>query len=220
MPASNQSKLPGRTTLLDAVNICLENIGDMPVASLDNQQVQDARMAERTILEFHKEAQCCGWSWNIEYGVPFKPDATTKRVSIPNNAVEFAIHQYQWNGRFQARGNQVYDMAKKTYFIDPEEVPEILADVVWLLSWDQSPEAFNRWVTIRAARVYSDRALGSDALFKYTMKDEQDAKAEVEKMELAQNHANILTGGLQQFPTYLPGTGLMNRRVSGGLAWF
>ena len=52
------------------------------------------------------------------------------------------------------------------------------------------------------------------------MKDEQDAKAEVEKMELAQNHANILTGGLQQFPTYLPGTGLMNRRVSGGLAWF
>ena len=35
-------------------------------------------------------------------------------------------------------------------------------------------------------------------------------------MELAQNHANILTGGLQQFPTYLPGTGLMNRRVSGG----
>ena len=26
----------------DAVNICLENIGEMPVDSLDNQQVQDA----------------------------------------------------------------------------------------------------------------------------------------------------------------------------------
>ena len=132
----------------------------MPVDSLDNQQVQDARMAERTILEFHKEGQCCGWSWNIEYGVPFKPDATTKRVSIPNNAVEFAINQYQWNGRFQARGNQVYDMAKKTYFIDPRRCQRFWSDVVWLLSWDQSPEAFNRWVTIRAARVYSDPSLG------------------------------------------------------------
>ena len=109
---------------------------------------------------------------------------------------------------------------KRPTSLIPTEVPEILADVVWLLSWDESPETFNRWTTIRAARVYSDRALGSEALFKYTMKDEQDAKAEVEKMELAQNHANILTGGLQQFPTYLPGTGLMNRRVSGGLAWY
>ena len=152
--------------------------------------------------------------------MPFEPNATTKRIVVPPNAVEFSINQYQWNGRFQARGNQVYDMAKKTYFIDPDEVPEVFADVVWLLSWDESPETFNRWTTIRAARVYSDCALGSEALFKYTMKDEQDAKAEVEKMELAQNHANILTGGMSQFPTYLPGTGLMNRRVSGGLAWF
>ena len=52
--------------------------------------------------------------------MPFKPDATTKRVSVANNVVEFAINQYQWNGRFQARGNQVYDMAKKTYIIDPD----------------------------------------------------------------------------------------------------
>ncbi|BAQ94400.1 tail tubular protein A [uncultured phage_MedDCM-OCT-S31-C1] len=220
MPFVNQSKLPGRTTLLDAVNICLENIGEQPVDSLNNQQIQDAKMAERTILEFHKEGQCCGWTWNTEYGVSFKPDATTKQVLVPPNAVEFSINQYQWNGRFQARGSKVYDFANKTYLIDPDEIPEIRADVIWLLSWDESPETFNRWSTIRAARVFSDRALGSEALFKYTSKDEADAKAEVEKMELAQNHANILTGGMAQFPTYLPGQGLVNRRVSGGLAWF
>ena len=108
--------------------------------------------------------------------------------------VEFSINQYQWNGRFQVRGNQVYDVANKTYVIDPTEIPEINADVIWLLSWDESPETFNRWVTIRAARVYADRALGSDALFRYTMKDEQDAKAEIEKIELAQNNPNILSG--------------------------
>lgn len=220
MPSSNQAKVPGRTTLLDAVNICLENIGEMPVDSLDNQQIQDARMAERTLLEFHKEAQCCGWSWNTEFAVTFKPDASTKQVLIPPNCVEFAINPYQWNGRFQVRGNKVYDLMNHTYFIDPSEVPEIQADVIWLLSWDESPETFNRWTTIRSARVYSDRALGSEALFKYTSKDEADAKAEVEKMELAQNNANILTGGLQAFPTYLPGQGLATRRISNGLAWY
>ena len=57
MPSANQAKTPGRTTLLDAVNICLENIGEMPVDSLSNQQVQDARVAERTLLEFHKERE-------------------------------------------------------------------------------------------------------------------------------------------------------------------
>lgn len=220
MPAVNQTKAPGRTTLLDAVNICLENIGEMPVDSLNNQQVQDARMAERTILEFHKEGQTCGWSWNTEFNFPFKPDPSTKKIAVPPTCVEFRINPYQYNGRFQVRGNQVYDLLKHTYVIDSTEIPTLDADVIWLLSWDESPEAFNRWVTIRAARVYADRALGSDALFKYTMKDEQDAKAEIEKIEMAQSNPNILSGGLQAFPTYLPGYGLANRRVSGGLAWF
>ena len=220
MPSANQAKTPGRTTLLDAVNICLENIGEMPVDSLSNQQVQDARVAERTLLEFHKEGQTCGWSWNTEFSVPFRPDATTRKVAIPPNCVEFAPNPYQWQGRFQVRGSTLYDLQNHSYEIDPDDVPEIKADVIWLLSWDESPEAFNRWITIRGARVFSDRQLGSDSLFKYTMKDEQDAKAELEKMELAQNNANILTGGLGSFPTYLPGTGLMNRRVSNGLAWY
>ena len=214
------SKTPARTSLLDAVNICLENIGEMPVESLNNQQVQDARMAERTILEFHKEGQCCGWSWNREFNYPFKPDATTQEIKVPESCVEFAINPYQWNGRFQARGQRIYDLANRTFKIDETEVPEICADVIWLLPWDESPECFNRWVTIRSARVYSDRALGSEALFKYTMKDEEDAKKEVEKLEMSQGNPNILTGGLQAFPTYLPGMGLASRRISNGLAWY
>ena len=51
----NQSAIPGRTTLLDAVNILLENIGEQPVNTLEDEQITDARIAERTLLEFHKE---------------------------------------------------------------------------------------------------------------------------------------------------------------------
>ncbi len=102
--------------------------------------------------------------------------------------------------------------------MDPT-INQITADVVWMLSWDDVPEAFNRFVTIRAARVFSDRTLGSEALFKYTLKDEQDAQALLMQMELTQESPNMLTGHYS-FPTYQPSNGLMNRRVSTGSSIF
>ena len=54
MGIANQAVTPGRTTLLNAVNVLLENIGEQPINSLETEQVMDARVAERTLLEFHK----------------------------------------------------------------------------------------------------------------------------------------------------------------------
>ena len=218
MGLKSQTTAQGRTTLLDAVNICLENIGEQAVDNLDNEQIIDARTAERTILEVHKEGQTKGWSWNTEYGYPFKRDAVEGTIKIPETVVGFAVSRYQWNGRFQLRGDQVYDLLKRTYEID-EQIPQIEADVIWLLAWDKVPEAFNRWTTIRAARIFSDRALGSEALFKYTLEDEKDAQAELERIELMQEDSNILTGAFA-FPTYQPASGLMNRRAANGYAGF
>jgi len=213
-----QSTAQGRTSLLDAVNICLENIGEQPVDTLADEQIQDARVAQRTCLEVHKEGQTKGWSWNSEFNYPFSRDAATSEIKVPAEVVGFSVNRYQYNGRFQLRGQRVYDLLKRTFLID-EQVTEIAADVIWLLAWDDVPEAYNRWVTVRAARIFSDRSLGSEALFKYTAKDEADAKAELERIELEQEQANMLTGA-QAFPTYQPNTGLMNRRVANGYSIF
>lgn len=218
MGLKQQEKAQGRTTLLDAVNVCLENIGEQPVDNLDNEQIQDARIAERTILEIHKEGQTKGWSWNTEYAYPFTRNSFTGEIETAENVVEFSVNRYQYNGRYQLRGTKVYDLLNRS-FIHPDTVPEIQADVIFLLAWDMVPEAYNRWVTIRAARIFSDRTLGSDALFKYTSKDEADAKAELERVELQQEAPNMLTGPYA-FPTYQPHTGLMNRRVANGYSIF
>ena len=61
MGLQNQSAVPGRSTLLDAVNILLENIGEQPINTLEGEQITDARIAERTLLEMHKEGQIKGW---------------------------------------------------------------------------------------------------------------------------------------------------------------
>jgi hypothetical protein len=216
MGLSNQGKTPGRTTLLEAVNTLLETIGEMPVDQLDNQQVQDARIAESAILEFHREGQLRGWSWNREEAYPFERDKVTGEIVVPANVGSFTVDPYQYDGRFILRGQRVYDKWERSYKIE-EAVSPLHADVIWLLQWDESPEAFNRWTTMRAARVFAARALGSDSVVKYTAYDEQAALTELMRVELDQSKPNSLTGGptMRPFPTYEAGRGLM-RGISGG----
>jgi hypothetical protein len=215
MGLANQGATPGRTTLLDAVNVLLQNVGEQPVNSLENQQIAEASTAERTIMEFHKEGQTKGWSWNTEQGYEFLKESVSGQITVPPNVVSFAPDAYRWAGRFQLRGQRVYDKQERSYVLGAD-VPSLEADVVWLLSWDECPEAFNRWTTIRSARVFSDRVLSSDAIFKYTALDEQMALTELQRVEIEQAQPNSLTGGpgLRPFPTYSPGLGLLGR--SGG----
>jgi hypothetical protein len=212
MGLASQAATPGRTTLLEAVNICLQNIGEQPVNSLEDQQVLEAAMAESTLLELHKEGQTRGWSWNTEQGYEFQKDLTSGEIRVPGNVVSFAPDAYQWAGRFQLRGQRVYDREQRTFQLEAA-ITKLEADVVWLLPWDESPEVFNRWTTIRSARVFGARVLGADTVFRYTAMDEQMALVELQRVELEQAQPNSLTGGpgLRPFPTYSPGLGLLGR---------
>jgi hypothetical protein len=218
MGLANQSVTPGRTTLLDAVNVLLENIGEQPVSTLENQQIMDARIAERTLLEFHKEGQIKGWSWNSEFNYEFVKNSTTNQITVPANVVSFSTDPYYYAGRFQLRGQVVYDRDKRTSTLEAA-ITSLYADVIWLLPWDQAPEAYNRWVTIRSARVFASRVLGADSLIRYSVQDERDAQAALERVEQQVDQPNMLTGsrGYLPFPTYAPASGLATRRISSGM---
>lgn len=188
----------------------------MPVDTLENQQIQDARMAEQTLLEFHREGQLRGWSWNREEKYPFSINLLTGEIDVPDNVMAWTVDPYRLDGRFVLRGTKVYDKKNRTFKIDPADAP-IPADITWLLSWDQSPEAFNRWTTIRSARVFASRMLGSDSLINYTAVDEQAALTELIRVEYNQSNPNSLTGGPGMFPipTYSSELGL-RRGMHGG----
>lgn len=210
MGVENQSATPGRTTLLDAVNIVLMNIGEQPVSTLENQQVLEARTAEATILELHKEGQTRGWSWNSERAYPFAR-ATNGEITVPANIVSWQPDPYEFEHRYQLRGQRVYDKEGRSYQIT---VAELRADVVWLLPWNECPEAFNRWSLIRAARVFSARAIGEQAGVQYTAMDEQQALIELLRVENIQEAPNMITGR-RRFPTFQPAEGLTDRLMGG-----
>lgn len=217
MGLQNQGVTPGRTTLLEAVNVCLESIGEMPVSSLDGSQVDEARVAERIILELHKETQTRGWEFNTERAFPFQKDKATNEIVVPANVVRWSPSLYQYARNYQLRGQRVYDRQNRTYKFPPE-ITEIEADVVWLLPWDDCPEPFNRYVLIRGSRVFAARTLGDEATVRFNVMDEQVAINDLLLMEAENEQYNLLTSGpeLRPFPTYRPGVGLAQRMAGGG----
>lgn len=210
MGVENQSATPGRTTLLDAVNVVLMNIGEQPVSTLENQQVLEARTAEATILEVHKEGQTRGWSWNSEAAYPFTRNASGEIV-LPPNVVSWQPDPYEFEHRYQLRGLRVYDKETRSYQL---QVTQLKADVVWLLPWNECPEAFNRWSLIRAARVFSARTIGDVTGVQYTQLDEQQALIELLRVENIQEAPNMITGR-RRFPTFQPTEGLTDRLLGG-----
>lgn len=219
MGLAEQAKTPGRMTLLDGVNVMLESIGEMPVDSIEDSTAAECHIAARALLEIHKEAQTRGWGWNTDRRMPFYVDSA-RQLHVPANVVRWVPDPYEWGRRFQQRGQQVWDRETFSYRI-PDGIDVVYADVVTLLPWDQCPEQFNRWVTTRAARVFGARVLGNDSLVKFTLKDEQDALLELQRMEAENENWNILTDGPLMpevaWPTYQPGMGELSRQVSGGV---
>lgn len=212
MGSANQAVIPGRTTLLDAVNVCLSNVGEQAVNTLDDPQLAEVSMAERIVLEYHKEGQTRGWAWNSEEAATFAKDLASGTITVPANVISWSADRYQWAGRYQLRGQVVYDSELRTTLLT--DVTSLDADVVVLLPWDQSPEPFNRWITIRSARVFAARLLTSDSLNSYTKQDEYDALVQLERLESAAQKPNILTDGpgLTPFRSYSPAFGSLGRR--------
>lgn len=215
MSTAEQAQIPGRTTLLEAVNTLLSNIGEAPVPTLENEQVVEAQVAKRALLETHKEAQTRGWGWNTEHCVPYQVQVD-RTLTVPANIVRWALHPETYNRRFVLRGQRVYDRATNSFTVGTD-VSEVHADVVLLLPWDQCPEPFNRYVTIRAGRVFAGRLVTDGDLFRFSATDEQMAWAELERMEAENEQPNILWDGpgMYPIPTYNPGHPLL--RNAGGI---
>jgi hypothetical protein len=215
MGYQSQSQIPGRTTLLEAVNTVLAAIGEAPVQKLENQTLGEAFVAQQAILEVHKEGQTRGWGWNTDRQYEFLVNEDDE-LWLPANVVRWVPDRYMWGNRLQQRGQRIWDGELHTFKLGPA-IPSVEADVVWLLSWDECPEQFNRWATTRAGRVMGARVLGNDSLVGFTLKDEQDAMAELQRMETENENYNMLTSGqlYRPVPTFSPARGLLRRGIGG-----
>lgn len=180
------------TTELDAINIMLGTIGESPINSLDGATgVVDAVTARSILAEISVQVQEEGWHFNTEYEFELTPTFDTKEIYVPANCIEVDTSEYDRNGLDVAiRGNRLYDRKNKTFqFQQP-----IKADLTILLEFNELPQAARHYITIRAARVFQQRVVGSQTLGSFTEADEARALRQMRRYEAKTADYNILTG--------------------------
>jgi hypothetical protein len=180
------------TTELDAINIMLGTIGESPINSLDAATgVVDAVTARAILAEVSVQVQEEGWHFNTEYEFELTPELTSKEIYVPPNVIEADASKYDRNDIDVAiRGNRLYDRKNKTYQFERP----IKADLTVLLEFNELPQAARHYITIRSARVFQQRVVGSDTLGSFTEADEARALRAMRRYEARTADYNILTG--------------------------
>ena len=157
------------TTELEAVNTMLTSIGEQPIQNLDDLAgLTDASIARQILSNVSRAVQSRGWVFNTDLDKVMKPDShgeiilndtilrvdTTTRMRDPDNDII-------------ERGRRLYDRQKNTDKFD--EGTEIYLNFIDL------PEPARRYISIRSARIFHDRVVGSGELHRFYQEDELQA---------------------------------------------
>ena len=179
------------TSELDAVNIMLGTIGESPISSLDaSTGVADAVIARQILSEVSIQVQEEGWHFNTEVNFVLTPSADTGEIFVPGNVVEIDSFGEDKFLDVTIRGNRLYDRTNHTFIF----TKSIKTEMVLLLEFNELPQSARHYITVRAARVFQQRVIGSDKLGTFTERDEVRALVAFKRSEAKTSDHNILTG--------------------------
>lgn len=188
-----------KATKLAAVNTIISNIGQAPVTTLEtgNPLVE---MAEQILDEISRSVQAEGWVFNTEYHYPFGRDGN-KFIRIPTNVLALDTAKHHKN-RATIRNNQLYDKVNHTFEWDDD----MELDVIWLFSFEELPEAFKNYITIRSANVFAGRSIGSTEAVKFGEREEIFARASALEHDTQQGDYTVFADkdNDQSYQSYLP----------------
>ena len=177
------------TTEIEAVNVMLAAIGEAPVSSLDDPSLVDAALAQSLVKETSVDIQTRGLHCNTEINFPLIPTVDGE-INVPINCVRIDTTDVSRDVDVTQRGNRLYDRIEKSYTSFSEK---LYVDMVLLLEFDELPQHVKRYITVKAARRFQARFLGSDTLAAFTNLDEQEALIEFERAEAINEDSNLLT---------------------------
>lgn len=168
-----------KTTKLQAVNTILSTVGEPPVNSLSAQRA-DSLIAQTVLDEITREVLSYGWQFNTDEKVVMTPETSSGYIYVSDSVVRVDMDPaYSQNYDIALRGNRLYNRVTNSYaFAEPITVLQ-----VHLMDFDDMPEPAKRYVTIRAARVFQDRMVGSPTLHAFTAQDEVMALAKMTEYE-------------------------------------
>lgn len=177
-----------QTTELEAINVMLTNIGESPVTTLNDPDVVDAGIARTILSSINREVQSQGWWFNIDKQREFNP-TSSNQIQLPVNTLRVDTTGLTADKNYVQRGRFLYDVVKHTFTIDKP----VTIDIVQGLDFDEIPETARRYITLRAARVFQERMLGTPTLSSFNEGDEVNALAALKSEHAEAADHNILS---------------------------
>ena len=177
------------TTELDAVNTMLSVIGESPVNTIDDNGLVDAAMARQILTSVSRGVQSRGWHFNTDKGLVLTPSFPEKEIQLPASLLRIDTVHGDAHFDVTQRGNRLYDRRRHTFQFDKP----ITVDMVVLLTFEELPETARQYITIRAARMFQERIVGSEVLSMFNAKDEARALVSLREMEADTADFNMLT---------------------------
>ena len=161
------------TTELEAVNTMLTSIGEQPIQNLnDLAGLSDASIAKQILDNVSRAIQSRGWIFNTDLDVNMPVDQYGEiKLSPDILRVDTTSRVRSGDSDIVERGRKLYDRQKQTFtFTEKVKVNQIK-----LLIFEDLPEPARRYISIRAARIFHDRVVGSGELHRFYQEDEMNA---------------------------------------------
>lgn len=186
------------STELEAVNVLLGTIGEAPTSSLAVTGLVDTAVAQSVLHEVSRLVQVKGWNFNTEIDYPITPEVGTGYLLTPAAALKVRLANGFRHRSIVWRGTKMYDRATRSYDFSDENTT-LKFDIVLFLEFAELNEPMRRYITIRAARIFQSRTLGSDTIHQFTQEEEYDARGEMVQADAEEGDANVLTGTLDSY---------------------
>ena len=178
------------STELDGVNVLLISIGESPVNTVETLEGPSEVSIARTILhQTSRQVQSLGLQCNSEESFPLVKDVNDE-IKLPTNTLKIDASDTSLD--IVARGNRLYDRTNHTYKFDTNNEDSLKVDIVLFLPFEELPQAARDYITLRAARVFQSKVLGSETLYQFTMQDEMEARMLLVQAEADSGDYNML----------------------------
>lgn len=187
------------TSELEAVNECLENIGQAPVSTIAGDLGVDTQIALNFVRKINRELQSSGWYWNTEINYKLSPNGDGD-IILPSNTLAVDTTGTSTDLNLVQRGVRLYDRENHTYTF----TEDVYVELVVGLTFEELPETARRYISMRAARMFQDRIEGNADQGDTT--DEMQAMAALHADQLRTEDTNMLNGSYGMVKT-------LNRRA-------
>jgi hypothetical protein len=204
------------TSELEAVNLCIESMGEEPYTTLTPSPSPDVDKALAALNRANRDCQARGWNWNREYNVQTVIDTNGKIPVGPNvlrivraYAPQFSSWSPANNLPVVNRGGFLYDQLSHSFTFS---CGAPIVDEILLLPWCDLPESARAVITYGAVELFQSWDQQSSPTLQVNAKVLTAAWITLQQEEDEQARWNSVYGSLDGISKIMGNMGMRRNR--------